>query len=206
MTPHVLGELSRPRTPVDRLRTRMTALAAAGTGVALLAALSIAALRSTEPTGLTLGYTDADGRQVVEQHPAAEGGLAPFLAEEGLRPGATLAAVLLVVPFLGLALQALRVGSLALDRQEALLALAGATPGDLRHVRMRRTAVSFGLGGSARGTPVPAAVAAARPCAARGLAAATDPADVAAAGLAGRRRPADAGRGCHRSTQQAAAG
>lgn len=146
MTPQVLRELSRARTPVDRLRTRMTALAAAGTGVALLAAISIAVLRSTEPTGVTVGYTDPDGRQVVEQQLAAEGGLAPFLAQEGLRPGAVLAAVLLIVPFLALALQALRVGSLALDRHEALLALAGATPGDLRHVRMRRTAASFGLG------------------------------------------------------------
>lgn len=143
MRSEALRELSRPRTPVDRLRARMTTLAAAGMGVALLAAASIAAVRSTEPTGITLGYTDADGRQITEQQLAAEGGLAPFLAQEGLRPGTVLAAVLLILPFLALALQALRVGSLALDRQAALLALAGATPGDLRRLRVRRTASFF---------------------------------------------------------------
>lgn len=147
MRAQVLRELSRSRTPVDRLRTRATALAAAGMGVALLAAASIAGLRSTEPTGLTTYTVDASGAEVVEEQFEVGGGLAPFLAQDGLRPGTVLAAVLLVVPFAALALQALRVGSLALEQQAARLSLAGATSADLRQVRVRRAALAFGAGG-----------------------------------------------------------
>ena len=100
----MLRELSRSRTPVDRLRARATALAAAGIGVAALAATSIAALRADEPTGLSLYYRDADGVEVVEEQLRVSGGLAPFLAQDGLRPGAVLAVVLLVLPFTALAL------------------------------------------------------------------------------------------------------
>ncbi len=147
MKTEVLRELSRSRTPVDRLRARATALSAGGMGVALLAAASIAGLRATEPTGVTAYYDDGAGGQVVDVQYRAGGGLAPFLAEDGLRPGTVVAAVLLVLPFTALALQALRVGSIALDRQAAQLSLAGATPGDLRRVRVRRGALAFGAGG-----------------------------------------------------------
>ena len=147
MRAEVLRELSRSRTPVDRLRARATALAAAGMGVATLAAASIAGLRATESTGLTNYYQDESGAEVVEEQFEVGGGLAPFLAEDGLRPGTVLAAVLLVLPFAALALQALRVGSLALDQQAGRLVLAGATPADLRRVRMRRAGLAFGVGG-----------------------------------------------------------
>ena len=147
MTPQVLRELSRSRTPVDRLRARATALAGAGMGVALLAATSIAGLRATEATGTTYYYQDELGREVAEEQFQAGGGLAPFLAQDGLRAGTVLAAVLLVLPFAALAMQALRVGSLALDQQAARLSLAGATPADLRRVRVRRAAAAFGAGG-----------------------------------------------------------
>jgi hypothetical protein len=112
----VLRELSRSRTPVDRLRARATALAAAGMGVALLAAASIAGLRSTEPTGTTHYYLDETGAEVVEEQFQVGGGLAPFLAQDGLRPGTVLAAVLLVLPFTVLALQA-RAGRAARRRR-----------------------------------------------------------------------------------------
>ena len=143
----MLRELSRSRTPVDRLRARATALAAAGMGVAAIAAASIAGLRADEPTGVTTYYEDATGAEVVEQQLQVSGGLAPFLAQDGLRPGTVLAAVLLVLPFAALALQALRVGSLALDQQAARLSLAGATLADLRRVRVRRAAFAFAAGG-----------------------------------------------------------
>jgi hypothetical protein len=143
----VLRELSRRRTPVDRLRARATAAAAAGMGVALLAAASIAGLRADQPTGTTLAYRDATGAEVTEVLVEIGGGLAPFLAQDGLRPGTVLAAVLLVLPFAALALQALRVGSLALDQQAARLSLAGATPADLRRIRVRRAGLAFGAGG-----------------------------------------------------------
>jgi hypothetical protein len=115
-------------------------------GVALLAAASIAGLRATEPTGVPCSYEDG-AAEVVEEQLQVRGGLAPFLAQDGLRPGTVLAAVLLVLPFAALALQALRVGSLALEQQAARLCLAGATPSDLRRVRVRRSALSFGAGG-----------------------------------------------------------
>lgn len=141
-----LREISRPRTPVDRLRARMTTLAATGMGVALLMATSIAAFRSTQPPGAIPGQTGAEGQRLV-QPMALDWGLAPFLVEEDLRSGVVLAAILMIVPFAALALQALRVGGLTLDRQAALLALAGATPDDLRRLRVIRGGTAFGLGG-----------------------------------------------------------
>ena len=146
MRAEVLRELSRSRTPVDRLRARATGLAAAGIGVALLAAASIAGLRATVPVGTSTSI-DASGAEVVEEQFQVDGGLAPFLAEEGLRPGAVLTAVLLVLALAALAVQALRVGSLALEQQAARLSLAGATPGDLRRVGVRRAGLAFGTGG-----------------------------------------------------------
>jgi hypothetical protein len=97
----------------------------------VLGAVSIAAWHPSRPGGTGLGSGD----------------LAPFLAEKGLRPGAALAALLLALPFATLARQALRVGTLALDRQADILTLVGATPGDLRHLRMARNASAFGRGG-----------------------------------------------------------
>ncbi|PPK94284.1 hypothetical protein CLV92_108187 [Kineococcus xinjiangensis] len=151
MSREVLRELSRPRTPVDRLRAGATTAAATGIGVALLMAAAIAAVRSTEPTGSTLHYTLPDGTKVQEEILQAPGGLISFVADTGLRSGTTLAAVLLVLPFVALALQAARVGSLALEREAALLTLAGAAPADLRRVRVRRTASAFALGGMLAG-------------------------------------------------------
>ncbi len=146
MKAEVLRELSRSRTPVDRLRARATALAAAGMGVAVIAAASIAGLRGTEATAATSYDIDGTGTAFVEE-PTVDGGLAPFLVQDGLRPGTVLAAVLLVLPFTALALQALRVGSVALDQQASRLSLAGATPADLRRVRVRRAGLAFGTGG-----------------------------------------------------------
>lgn len=146
MRTEVLRELSRARTPVDRLRSRTTAAATAGIGVAALAASSIAGLGGADlQSG---GYVvPGTGGGLDEFVTGPGGGLAPFLAQAGLRPGAVLAAVLLVVPFAALAAQALRVGSLSQQREAAQLALSGATPADLRRLRRSRAARAFGIGG-----------------------------------------------------------
>lgn len=63
-----------------------------------------------------------------------EDGMASFVYESGLRVGVITAALLLSVPLLALALQALRMGSVARDRRLAALRLAGLTPQELRVV------------------------------------------------------------------------
>lgn len=145
MRAEVLRELARSRTPVDRLRTRTTAAATTGIGVAALAAASIAGLGTGDLQDA--GFVRPSPTGGLDEFVPTQVGLAPFLAQAGLRPGAVLAAVLLVVPFAALAGQALRVGSLALEREAAQLALSGATPADLRRLRSTRTARAFGLGG-----------------------------------------------------------
>lgn len=122
------------RSSTDRLRSRVTAAAAGGVGVALLIAASAATVR--------------DG---VEDPYQASGGLAPFLAEPGLRPGFTIAAVLLVLPFLALAVQAVRVGRVVDERRSRRLLLAGATWADVRTLRIARTRAAFLRGGLAAG-------------------------------------------------------
>lgn len=61
-------------------------------------------------------------------------GLAAYVTESGLRPGTMTGALLLAVPVVALALQALRMGSVDRDRRLATLRLAGLTPGELRMV------------------------------------------------------------------------
>lgn len=129
----VLRELARPRSAVDHLRARATTAAAAGIGVVLLMAVTIAGIPDLVRPGMQLT--------------AAQEDLSEFLRQSGLRPGTVMAALLLVLPFAALAVQALRVGSLALQRQAGLLALAGATPVDLRRVRVARTRAAFLRGG-----------------------------------------------------------
>jgi hypothetical protein len=111
-----------------------------------------------------------------------------------------LAAVLLAVPFAALAGQALRVGSLALEREAAQLALAGATPADLRTLRARRTSRAFGLGALAAGPGLPPAVAAPRQGAAGGARLLPEPQVLARAGVGGGRGCAAPARGGRRWT------
>lgn len=129
----VLRELTAQRTPADRLRARATTAAAAGIGSVLLVAVAIAGIPDLVRPGMQLT--------------AAQEDLSEFLRQSGLRPGTVVGALLLVLPFAALAVQALRVGSLALQRQAGLLALAGATPADLRRVRVARTRAAFLRGG-----------------------------------------------------------
>lgn len=107
--------LASPSSPADRRRMTLVAGSTAVAGGFLLAALRIA--RVDAPVGSRL-----------------ERDLASYIDEPGLRPGVVTAVVLLLVPIVSLALQCVRVGSLARDRRMAALRLAGATPTDVRRV------------------------------------------------------------------------
>ncbi|WP_298991526.1 hypothetical protein [uncultured Pseudokineococcus sp.] len=139
----VVRELAQARTPVDRLRLGATAVAAAGLGAAVLAAASVVGL---PPRGTEV-VTDAAGTSYVVESFDRVPDLSPFVGDPGLRQGSVLALALLALPFVALALQALRTGSLDLDRRAALLVVAGAGPADLGRVAARRSATAFALGG-----------------------------------------------------------
>ncbi len=143
--------LARPRTAVDRLRVRATAAAAAGTGTALLVVAALAGIsdRVTTQTVVTLG-ADGSTTSTTSSPPtvvSATDGLISFVAQPGLRPGVQLGALLLVLPFVALAVQALRVGTLARQQRETTLAVAGASPRDLRRLRVVGTAAAAARGG-----------------------------------------------------------
>ena len=138
----VVRSLSAVRSRVDRVRARATTAAAAGIGVALLVAGAVASICDSVLVG-TSTWTDANGREVSEDMYEAAGGLAPFLAQPGLRSGTVTAAVLLVLPFLALAVQALRVGQVVEERRSQQMLIAGATWADLRRLRVARASAAF---------------------------------------------------------------
>ncbi|MGI4893894.1 MAG: hypothetical protein ACRYF3_02135, partial [Janthinobacterium lividum] len=135
--------LTAIRSHSDRVRSRATTAAAVGIGVALLIAGAVATVHDSVLTGSTVGYPTADGGSVVEEIREPAGRLAPFLAQSGLRPGVIVAAILLVLPFLALAVQALRVGRVVEDRRSRRLLTAGATWRDLRRLKVARTTAAF---------------------------------------------------------------
>ena len=115
--------LATPSAGADRSRSLLVVTSTALAGALLIAAARIARWgidRSSDVPDVATGDRF--------------GGLAPYLTDSGLRPGVVLGAVLLTVPVLALAVQALRVGSLARERRMSSLRLAGATPGDARRV------------------------------------------------------------------------
>jgi hypothetical protein len=57
-----------------------------------------------------------------------------YSSDSGIQRAVLFAITLLIVPVLALAVQSLRVGSVARDRRMAALRLAGATPRDIRIV------------------------------------------------------------------------
>jgi hypothetical protein len=109
----VLWQLAQPSTDADHRRSRLISTGVAGCGIFLLAALAILMIDESA-NGLT--------------------GLAPYVAESGLRGGTALGAALLVVPFVLFGLQALRTGTAARERRLAALSLAGATRPQLRRL------------------------------------------------------------------------
>ncbi|GLY33831.1 FtsX-like permease family protein [Kineosporia sp. NBRC 101731] len=128
----IFWQLSRPRSAADRQRARRMAFGVAGSGALLLGALAILTLR----VGTASSYTCDDSGCYTDLgvNGPPDGGLAPYVVESGLRGGTAIGAVLLVVPFVLLALQALRTGTAARERRLAALSLAGATRRDLRRL------------------------------------------------------------------------
>ena len=110
--------LATPTSGADRGRFALIAGATAAAGALLVAALHILRLPTFDPG--SPGEANAD--------------LANYVTEGGLRGGVVIATLLLTVPVFALAVQALRVGSVARDRRMASLRLAGATPGDVRRI------------------------------------------------------------------------
>jgi hypothetical protein len=130
--------LARPTSAAHRGRMVLVALSTAVAGGLVLAAARIARLT---------GNGDAYPHRFVTRFRDPHGGLAPYVAQSGLRTGVVLGAILLTVPVLALAGQALRVGSLARERRMASLRLAGATRLDIRWVAGAEAGIAGLIGG-----------------------------------------------------------
>lgn len=124
-----LRALAVATTPAERARRGVTVAALALAGALVIAAARVARL---------------DGTLV---------GVAAYLAQPGLRPGVIASAVLLAVPVLLLARQALALGSTARARRTRALLLAGADRGRVRWVAAAG-AVPAGLLGGLLAGPV----------------------------------------------------
>ena len=127
MKPATAIRLALPAARTERGRFILVAASTATAGALLLAAARIAAHHSGGA--------------------AAEPGLAPYVTQDGLRPGVVAGALVLTVPVLALAAQAMTVGSPARERRTAALRLAGATRGDTSLVAAAETGISALLGG-----------------------------------------------------------
>ncbi|MFC6015121.1 ABC transporter permease [Plantactinospora solaniradicis] len=116
-------------TRADAVRVVLTACSAALATFALLAALTVLAIRT--PPG-----ADSRSASWSEQYGNA------LLREPGLRPGLTLALILLMVPVLALAGQCTRLGAPARDRRLAAIRLAGATPRQTAAIAVTETGLA----------------------------------------------------------------
>ncbi len=134
--------LARSAAGADRARFALVSGSVTVAGALLLAGARIARL------GI-----DSDGGDTCNGHCGERPGsdLAPYVSQAGLRPGVVLGALLLTVPVLALAVQALRVGTLARERRMSSLRLAGGTPGDVRRVAGLEAASAAATGAVAAG-------------------------------------------------------
>jgi hypothetical protein len=130
--------LARPASPADRTRSLLVAVSTGVAGALLVAAARIARLQlDTDGSSFGFGFTPRTGSE----------GLAPYVSQAGLRPGVVLGVLLLAVPVLALAVQALRTGSVARDRKLSSVRLAGATPGEVRRIAAVEAAGAALVGG-----------------------------------------------------------
>jgi hypothetical protein len=129
----VLLRVARPRSRADRVRMLLVACSVAIAGAFVMATARIA----------RLGFTNQ-----LPYHTYSN-----YLAESGLRKGVAFAAVLLTVPAITLAAQALRVGTAAREQRLAAYRLAGATPGQVRRIAAAEAAMA-GLAGGLLAGPV----------------------------------------------------
>ncbi|MFI5494249.1 FtsX-like permease family protein [Actinoplanes sp. NPDC051859] len=111
---------------IDHLRTVLTVLSSGLAAVALLAAA-------------TVGSIEGDVAYASK-----------LIAERGLRPGVTVALIMLSLPVLALAGQCIRLGAPARDRRLAAIRLSGATPGQAVLIASAETVVA-GLAGAVLG-------------------------------------------------------
>src|SRR4051812_542880 len=119
--------LSRPSSRTGRARARLLATAVGVDGALVLWAQRVARVRGE--------LSDLDT------------GLAPLVAESGLRIGTAVGGLMLCIPVGALFLQGLRVGATARARGLATLRLAGATPGEVRRLASLETARAALFGG-----------------------------------------------------------
>ena len=121
----------------ERWRLSLTALGAmTGTGF-VLAALVVTAIDAND------GYEPDGLGGVMVYHPYYTNGL---INEPGLRPGVTIALLLLLLPVLAFLAQCTRIGALHRERRLAALRLAGATPRQVRRITALETGTVSGLG------------------------------------------------------------
>jgi hypothetical protein len=121
----------------ERWRLSLTALGAmTGTGFTL-AAIVVTAIDAND------GHHPDDMGGVVVYHPYYTNGL---INEPGLRPGVTIALLLLLLPVLAFLAQCTRIGALHRERRLAALRLAGATPRQVRRITALETGTVSALG------------------------------------------------------------
>ncbi len=121
---NALRLLARATAPAERSRRWMLVTAVAAAGALLIVAARLLRLPDVDLTGF-----------------------APFVAQPGLRVGVVVGAVLLVLPVVLFAFQAVHLGSVARERRLAALRLAGATPGQLRWITAWQTGRAGLVGG-----------------------------------------------------------
>lgn len=116
----------------DGVRITLTALGAAFATLGLLAIATVLSIQSppVDPDG---GITNAHYTNGL-------------LAESGLRPGLSIALVLLTIPFLFFVAQCSRLGAPARDRRLAAYRMAGATPAQTARIIATETGVAAVLG------------------------------------------------------------
>lgn len=133
MKPGALLRLALAGSRTDLLRVVLTAVSAALAMLAILAAATVVTIPE-------LGSSPDGTAAWNEQYTVA------YLREPGLRPGVTIALVLLVIPALVLAAQCGRLGAPARDRRLASIRLAGATPQQTMTLVAVETGVASALG------------------------------------------------------------
>lgn len=145
MRTSVAWNLARPASRTDRTRLLLVTGTTAVAGALLLGGARIARLGVNTDVGSTWVRT-GDG-SLVQVFGGQQSDLAPYVSQSGLRPGVVMGAALLAVPVLALAVQGLRLGSVARERRLAALRLAGATPTDVRRVAALEAGTAAALGG-----------------------------------------------------------
>ncbi|MEE6258344.1 ABC transporter permease [Plantactinospora sonchi] len=130
MRPTVLLRLALAGSRTDTVRVVLTGFSAALATLAIVAALTVAAIPIVH-----------DGNSNVSPQYRN-----PLIAEAGLRIGVEIALVLLTIPVLVLAAQCARLGAPARDRRLAAIRMAGAGPRQAVAIAATEASLASGLG------------------------------------------------------------